>query len=216
MAIDRKKYLDTAEVSQLRTVTEAHCIVDLKAGRLAGPLAWAVVDTALSTGLRVCELAALRVGDVDLKRGALRVVRRKRRKPSAETLAIGTDLVGHLREFIAWKELAGQPTGKRDALFVGKRGPLTAQGLMQLWKRAIARAGLPRELSIHSARHTLAVHLLDRTGNLRLVQKQLGHSSPVVTANLYADVPFAQMQEAVNGVYEDTAADRRKRRQKGS
>ena len=53
---------------------------------------------------------------------------------------------------------------------VGKRGPLTAQGLMQVWKTAVKRAGLPKELSIHSARHTLAVHLLRKTGNLRQVQ----------------------------------------------
>ena len=63
------------------------------------------------------------------------------------------------------------------------------------------RAGLPDELSIHSARHTLAVVLLRKTGNLRLVQKQLGHSSPTTTANMYADVSFADMQDAVDGLY---------------
>jgi len=41
---------------------------------------------------------------------------------------------------------------------------------MQVWKTAVKRAGMPKELSIHSARHTLAVHLLRKTGNLRQVQ----------------------------------------------
>ncbi len=49
-------------------------------------------------------------------------------------------------------------------------------------------SGLPEEYSIHCARHTLAVHLLKKTGNLRQVQKQLGHTSLVTTANMYADV----------------------------
>jgi len=73
---------------------------------------------------------------------------------------------------------------------------------MQVWKTAVKRAGLPKELSIHSARHTLAVHLLRKTGNLRQVQKQLGHASPATTANLYADVSFEDMQAGVTGVYE--------------
>ncbi len=59
-------------------------------------------------------------------------------------------------------------------------------------------------MSIHCARHTLAVYLLKKTSNLRLVQKQLGHASPVTTANMYADVSFEDMQEGVTGVYGKT------------
>ena len=201
--VDRSKYMDADEAQRLRTVTEAWAITDLRAGRVRGPLVWAVVDAAMLTGLRVSELARLTVGDFDAKRGALRVWRHKRSEPKQETLAIPDDLVEHLKAFIAWKGQVDQPTGKGDALFVGKRGPLTAQGLMQVWKTAVKRAGLPKELSIHSARHTLAVHLLRKTGNLRQVQKQLGHASPATTANLYADVSFEDMQAGVTGVYED-------------
>ncbi len=86
---------------------------------------------------------------------------------------------------------------KDDALFTGKRGPLTIHGLQRLWHRAIDRAGLPTEYSIHAARHTVAVHLLKETRNLRQVQKQLGHSSPTTTANMYADVSFADMGAGV-------------------
>ena len=74
--------------------------------------------------------------------------------------------------------------------------------LQQMWKAAIERAGLPEELSIHSARHTLATHLLKKTGNLRQVQKQLGHASPATTANMYADIAFEDMQNGVNGLYD--------------
>ena len=84
----------------------------------------------------------------------------------------------HLREYLEWDDR------KKGPLFVGKRGPLTAQGLQRLWKAAIKRTGLPTELSIHCARHTIAVHLLRKTGNLRQVQKQLGHASPATTASL--------------------------------
>jgi len=80
-AVDRTKYMSIEEVKQLRTVTEARAIVDLRAGRVNGPLAWMLVDVALSTGLRVSEIAALNVEDIDRKRGCMSVTRLKHRKP---------------------------------------------------------------------------------------------------------------------------------------
>jgi len=155
-----------------------------------------LVDLALSTGLRVGEMAALRIRDVDLKRGCLSVIRLKRKKKVKETLALGKDIAQHLREYIAW-------TGeKRGQLLVGSRGPLSAQGLQRVWKRSVKLAGLPKELSIHSARHTIAVALLRKTGNLRQVQKQLGHASAATTANIYADISFEDMQNGLNGLYQ--------------
>ena len=199
--IERTKYMDEDEAKRLRTVTEAWAIMDLQAGRLRGPLVWAVVDVAMLTGLRVSELARLTLGDLDLKRGALRVWRHKRKPHKQETLAIPQELAEHLTHFIAWKEQVGQATSKGSPLFVGKRGPLTPQGLEQLWKVATKRAGLPKELSIHCARHTMAVHLLRKTRNLRQVQKQLGHADPATTANMYADVSFKDMQAGVTALY---------------
>ena len=77
----------------------------------------------------------------------------------------------------------------------------TTRGLQHVWKRCVESAGVP-EFSIHSARHTLAVHLLKKTGNLRQVQKQLGHNSPVTTALMYADVSFDDMKEGLTGLYD--------------
>ena len=196
MVIDRTKYMDLDEVKQLRTVTDAKAIVDLKAGRIAGVRAWMLIDLALSTGLRVSEMAALKIKDVDLKRSCLSVTRMKRKKKVRESLALGKDLAQHLKDYIAWTDR------KSGALFVGSRGSLTTQGLQRIWKRSIKLAGLPRELSIHSARHTIAVHLLRKTSNLRQVQKQLGHASPATTANMYADISFEDMQNGVTGLYE--------------
>ena len=232
MAIGRKKYMDASEVRQLRTNTEGRGWRDLKKGRVNGVVQWMLVDLALSTGLRVSEMAALKVEDLDLKRGCMTVIRLKRHKrkkgakpgkkgrkaiqesrtPVRETLMIGKQLVGHLKTYLTWRScrLADMDehrrrglTDARGAPLVGQRGPLSAQGLQQVWKAAIRLAGLPEEYSIHCARHTLAVHLLKRTGNLRQVQKQLGHTSPVTTANMYADVSDEDMQNGVTGLWDD-------------
>lgn len=194
MVIDRTKYMSADEVKQLLTVTEARAIVDLRKGRIAGILAWMVIDLALQTGLRVSELTAIQIKDIDLKRGFVKVKRLKRKKKVIDSLAISPELIKHLKEYIE-----GRTTGK---LFIGERGDLTKYGLQQIWKSAIKRAGLPKELSIHSARHSMAVHLLKKTGNLRQVQKQLGHASPATTANMYADISFEDMQDGVTNLYQ--------------
>ena len=113
-----------------------------------------------------------------------------------DSLAISPELNKHLAEYIEWADLT---TG---ALFIGKRGPMTCRGLQQIWGRVVKEAGLPKELSIHSARHSMAVHLLKKTSNLRQVQKQLGHASPATTANMYADISFEDMQDGVTGLYQ--------------
>lgn len=192
--MDRVKYMNVEEVKQLRTVTEAKAIVDLRKGRITGPLAWMVIDLALATGLRVSELAAIKIKDIDFKRGFIKVQRRKRKKKTVDSLAVSPKLIKHLKEYIG-----DRTAGK---LFVGERGNLTRYGLQQIWKSAVKRAGLPKELSIHSARHTMAVHLLRKTGNLRQVQKQLGHASPATTANMYADISFEDMQNGVTDLYQ--------------
>ncbi len=194
MSLDRTKYMDELEVKQLRKTIKDWHDLDLFKGRIQGVLTWLVVDVALQTGLRVSELAALQVKDIDFKRKAVKVTRLKRKKKTVESLAISDDLIKHLKGY-----LLDRTTGH---LFIGKRGNLNKPGLQRIWKKAIQRAGLPKELSIHSARHTMGFHLLKKTGNLRQVQKQLGHSSPAITANIYADVSFEDMRKGVNGLYQ--------------
>ncbi len=202
-AIDRTKYLSDAEVRQLRTVTEAASITDLQHGRRQGVVTWALVNVALLTGLRVSEIARIMCGDIDAKRGFINVHRAKRRSKIEEPLAIPKELVSHLREFVAWKKVVDEAIDAEAPLFSGERGALHVEGLQRIWKRAIARAGLPR-YSIHAARHTMAVHLLSRTKNLRQVQKQLGHADPGTTASMYADVRFDEMQAGVTDLYSAT------------
>lgn len=186
--IDRNQWLSMAEVNALQSYCRHH----------ANPLVWLAVDLALSTGLRVNELARIRIEHLDFQRGTLQITRAKKKEPKPESLALGADLLDHIKTYLAYEQRFQGP------LLVGQRGPLTRHGLQQLWDKAVHKANLPH-LSIHGARHTLAVHLLRRTGNLRQVQKQLGHSSPATTANMYADVPFEDMQKGVTGLYRQGA-----------
>jgi integrase len=193
--------MSSDEVQQLRRNTENWSIADLARGRRQGPLAWMVVDLALCTGLRVVEISALTLHDVDIKRSCLTVTRVKKKVRKPETLMIDSDLTKHLQVFIDHQRKASES----DSLWIGNRGAISYQGLQLIWKKAVKLAGLTLDgkarYSIHCARHTLATHLLKKTGNLRQVQLQLGHSSPVVTANMYAHVTAEDMQAGVEKLY---------------
>jgi len=184
--IDRGKYMNESEVNQLVKSCQEWAAYDLRYGKLQGVKIWALVDTALQTGLRVAELANLKAADFDGKH--LKVVRVKKKKKVAETLAISKDLADHLKTY-----LNGRKTG--TIFGVGRAT------LQQQFHRAIKHAHLRKDLSIHACRHTLAVRLLKKTGNLRMVQMQLGHSSPQTTS-IYADISFEDRQAALDSLNE--------------
>ena len=187
--LDRAKYLDESEYDQLVKSCQEWAAYDLRYGKLAGIKIWALVDVALSTGLRVAELANLKASDLDVKQKSLKVTRVKKKKKVIETLPISKDLTEHLKAY-----LNGRKTG---TIF----GVKSRAALQQQFHQAVKHAHLRSDLSIHACRHTLAVRLLKKTGNLRLVQMQLGHSSPQTTA-IYADVSFEDRQTALDQLNE--------------
>lgn len=193
--LDRTKYLDATEIAILRKWASLRAEHDRAFGMVHGPRVWLMVDLCLGTGLRINEVCRISVEDIDLGRGFIRVTRSKKRtKPKPESLAISPDLVDHLTEYL---RTVGPKSG---LLLVGKRGPLGIRACQHIWRQALKAAGL-NHLGIHGARHSVAVHMLRATGNLRMVQKQLGHESPTTTANLYADVSFVDMQSALSKMY---------------
>ena len=121
MSIDRSKYMSPDETRQLRTSAEALAALDLKHGRLRGPLAWMLVDLALGTGLRSAELAMLQVEQIDIRRCCLnRVVRCKKKRRAQETLAIS--------RIIPYIYFTGKVS---DNLIAGVAGTLT-KGIVNL------------------------------------------------------------------------------------
>ncbi len=151
---------------------------------------WAILHVALDSGLRVSEICDLRVRDVILDNGSASLIVRNGKGNKKRGVKIGRALRDHLAEFIAWKEENDEPTSGRAPLFVSSRSgrALTRTAVYRIFKANAAKVGIPGRFSIHSCRHTYA-SLLYRASkyNIRLVQKQLGHSS-IQTTQIYADV----------------------------
>jgi site-specific recombinase XerD len=146
----------------------------------------AILMTAYAAGLRVSEVIALRVTDVDSQRMVIRVDQGKGRKDRYVPLA--NRLLVVLREY--WK--AARP---ENFLFPGrgKSGHITRTSVNLAVKRAMREAKLTKNISPHTLRHSFATHLLENGTDLRTIQVLLGHRSLKTTA-IYTHVSRKQIE----------------------
>ena len=93
--------------------------------------------------------------------------------------------------------------GIAEILHAANRGEkFTTRGLQLLFRRAPRKAGLPSHFSIHACRHSYGTYLHQKNKDLRLVQDQLGHSSPVVT-QVYSHITPEERARSMNGLWSE-------------
>lgn len=154
----------------------------------------ALVELLYGAGLRIAEVVALEVGDLDLDRCEARVTG----KGDKERVALfgapcAKALARYLRE--ARPTLAGTTTrGGAEPLFLNRNGaPLGERGARARLDSIGTRAGLPAAFHPHTLRHSFATHLLDGGADLRVVQELLGHES-LGTTQVYTHVSTARLR----------------------
>jgi len=201
--IDREKILDFDQRSKLLKTCRDKFELDLLHGRETWVKRYMLVDLALYSGLRVSEIANLKIGDLELTTKDPYLIVRKGKRGKKRDVYMDKELVNHLKTFIAWKKKTMAESVEVDSpLFTGRNGEhCAAITLMKSFKRAIEESHLSLHFSIHNARHTYATFLLHATNNLRYVQKQLGHSKISMTA-LYADVLPSENGNLANKIRE--------------
>ena len=154
------------------------------------------LSIAYGTGLRVSEIAALKVGDIDSQRMTLRVEQGKGRKDRYAMLS--PVLLERLR---AWWRLA-HAQGKmlpNGWLFPGMNpvDPLTARQLNRAVHAAAEAARIDKRVSMHTLRHSFATHLLEQKVDIRVIQVMLGHKK-LETTTVYAHVATEVLREVVS------------------
>jgi site-specific recombinase XerD len=149
-------------------------------GKVRNPKHRALLMLLYSAGLRVGEVVRLTPGDLDVERGLLRVRRGKGRKDRYTLLAQrAVEAVRVYRDAFA----------PNRWLFPGARSGrhLTTRSVQRTVKNAAAAAGIKKNVTAHTLRHSFATHLLEGGTNLRIIQELLGHQS-ARTTQIYTHV----------------------------
>ena len=151
----------------------------------------ALLELLYASGIRVSELVALDLQDVDLHSGTLRVLGKGRRE---RQVFFGKTAAQALQTYLEVRLSA--PQGQEiPALFVNHRGGrLSTRGVQLLIKKHCQRTGLPARTSPHTMRHAFATHLLDNGADLRAIQELLGHQQ-LSTTQKYTHVSTDRMLE---------------------
>ncbi|GAB2880561.1 tyrosine recombinase XerC [Myroides odoratimimus subsp. xuanwuensis] len=153
----------------------------------------AMLELLYATGIRVGELVALDLGDVDRERNVVRVLgkgRKERSVPFGQPAAAAVDRWLDLGRAQLWAEGAGA------ALFLGVRGRRIDQRAVRtlVHRRIAGVAGAP-DIGPHGLRHSAATHLLEGGADLRSVQELLGHAS-LATTQIYTHVTTDRLRRA--------------------
>lgn len=156
----------------------------------------AALMTAYGAGLRVSEVVALHVADIDSKRMLMRVRQGKGKKDRYAMLS--PRLLEVLRCWWRSRFPAGQRqnTTPEDWLFPGFRQGchMNAESLQTACREAARAAGLSKRVTVHTLRHSFATHMLENGTDIRLIQALLGHSRIDTTARYAAVSPNAIAQ----------------------
>ena len=154
----------------------------------------AMVEVLYSCGLRVSELTTLKISDLFFGEGYIRIVGKGDKQRLVPISNIARDKIQYYMDFRT-------PASRSEAtVFLNNRGkPLTRVMVFNIIKQAALLAGIDKQISPHTLRHSYATHLLEGGANIRQVQELLGHES-ILTTEIYTHVN----RKHLRGVVEDS------------
>lgn len=156
----------------------------------------AIIQTLFSTGLRVSELTALNIDDINLERGEFMV----RGKGNKERIVFLSDAAKDaISDYLkarkdSYKPLLTHVGGLKDDEDEGEYTRLTPRSVQRIIKKYARLAGIVKDVTPHVMRHSFATDLLINGADLRSVQEMLGHSS-ITTTQIYTHVTNKQLRE---------------------
>ena len=197
------KYLNKEEAARLLSVARHRAVQAQAKNRKVAIRDYFIIHLALTTGLRVMEIAALKCGDVYLCNGVCSLLIRRGKGGKRRLVMFTGAFKKHCKRYLDWKQRIDESTEPDAPLIVSSNtgDHMTTRAIQKVFKRCAEKACLYSAYSIHCLRHTYACFLLKASDwNMRLVQKQLGHSK-ITTTQVYADVMMPDVEKALNRLY---------------
>jgi len=154
----------------------------------------AMLELLYATGIRVSELISLDIGDLNLPAGFVRC----RSKGKERIIPLYPAAVKALRSYVTSVRPEIVADLDEDALFVNMNGErMSRQGFWKIIKHYQEMAGIQKDITPHTLRHSFAVHLLENGADLRAIQEMLGHAD-ISSTQIYTHVVKNQIKDVYN------------------
>lgn len=158
----------------------------------------AILEVMYGCGLRVSEAVSIRVTDIFADEQFIRVIGKGDKQ---RLVPIGECALSAIRYYMPDRQriLGSCKTAMKDTdvLFLNRRGkPMTRVMVFNIVREAASRAGIAKDISPHTLRHSFATHLIENGADLRAVQQMLGHES-IMTTEIYTHVETSKWQKTI-------------------
>lgn len=158
----------------------------------------AILEVMYGCGLRVSEAVSIRVTDIFADEQFIRVIGKGDKQ---RLVPIGECALSAIRYYMPDRQriLDSCKTAMKDTdvLFLNRRGkPMTRVMVFNIVREAASRAGIAKDISPHTLRHSFATHLIENGADLRAVQQMLGHES-IMTTEIYTHVETSKWQKTI-------------------
>ena len=154
----------------------------------------AILEVLYSCGLRVSELVNLKISDLFPDEQFIRVFGKGNKQ---RLVPIGEPALKAIRLYREIRDIGPVQKAAEDILFLNRRGgKLTREMIFHIVKEQAAAAGIRKEISPHTFRHSFATHLVENGADLRVVQQMLGHES-ILTTEIYTHIDTRKWQETI-------------------
>ena len=186
-----RKLPETLSIQEIEIIIDA---IDLDSKE--GMRNKAILETLYSCGLRVSELVNLKVQNLFLDIGFIKVLGKGMKE---RLVPIGTKAAECISLYMnEYKKSINISEGFEGYLFINRRGKnLTRNMIFIIIKDLVKKAGLNKNISPHTFRHSFATHLIEGGADLRAVQEMLGHES-ITTTEIYTHLNKNYLKEVVN------------------
>lgn len=181
------------EVLTLQEIDDMINSIDLS--KAEGQRNRAVLEVLYSCGLRVSELCALKMSDLYLSEGFIRVTGKGDKQ---RLVPISSRAIAELEAYFEERNHIAIKPGYENFVFVSTRlkKPLSRIMVFHMVKELAVAAGVKKVVSPHTFRHSFATHLLEGGANLRIIQAMLGHES-IATTEIYAHIDRTRLREEI-------------------
>ena len=154
----------------------------------------AMLEMLYSCGLRVSELVNLRISDLFFDEGFIRVIGKGDKQ---RLIPVGEPAVKAVGFWMDQRRLWPVAKGCEDCLFLNNRGGrISRVAVFTMVKEQAELAGIHKEISPHTFRHSFATHMVENGADLRVVQEMLGHES-ILTTEIYTHIDTRKWQETI-------------------